>query len=198
MGTYVDAREKTKENLVYAFWKLYSEKNINKITIKEITDLAGYNRATFYMYFKDTNDILTYVEDGMYTILTEAIAQYNACLITDDSEKLTMNISSAALNYVIQMIETNAKYLFVLLSQNGDPTFAVNFKNQFKSQLLSKFFDSETANSYNEFLLEYMASGILNCVLLWYDTKPFSVETLLDILTNICVPKEAVTLTIKS
>lgn len=51
MGTYVDAREKTRNNLVNAFWDLYCQKDINKITIKEITDRAGYNRATFYIYF---------------------------------------------------------------------------------------------------------------------------------------------------
>ena len=44
--------EQTKDNLRSAFWTLYSSKPIDKITIKEITDLAGYNRGTFYLYYK--------------------------------------------------------------------------------------------------------------------------------------------------
>lgn len=39
--------EQTKDKLRSAFWTLYSSKPIDKITIKEITDLAGYNRGTF-------------------------------------------------------------------------------------------------------------------------------------------------------
>ena len=38
---------KTPEILRDAFWKLYTEKDISKIRIVEITDLAGYNRGVF-------------------------------------------------------------------------------------------------------------------------------------------------------
>ena len=44
---------KTPEILKDAFWQLYSEKDINKIRIVEITDLAGYNRGVFYSYYKN-------------------------------------------------------------------------------------------------------------------------------------------------
>ena len=44
---------KTPEILKDAFWKLYSEKEISKIRISEITNLAGYNRGVFYLYFKN-------------------------------------------------------------------------------------------------------------------------------------------------
>ena len=54
--------EQTKDKLRSAFWTLYSSKPIDKITIKEITDLAGYNRGTFYLYYKDVYDILASIE----------------------------------------------------------------------------------------------------------------------------------------
>ena len=38
--------EQTKNNLRIAFWSLYAQKPIEKISIKEITELAGYNRET--------------------------------------------------------------------------------------------------------------------------------------------------------
>ena len=37
----------TKQNLIDAFWALYCEQRIEKITVKEITNKAGYNRGTF-------------------------------------------------------------------------------------------------------------------------------------------------------
>ena len=58
-------KEQTKENLVEAFWTLYKDKPLEKITVKEITDKAGYNRGTFYSYFKDTYEMQKYVRDSL-------------------------------------------------------------------------------------------------------------------------------------
>lgn len=43
----------TRQNLIDSFWLLYCQKNIEKITVKEICEIAGYNRSTFYVYFND-------------------------------------------------------------------------------------------------------------------------------------------------
>ena len=48
----------TKENIIEAFWKLYAEKPIEKITIQELMNKAGYHRSVFYVYFKDIYDLL--------------------------------------------------------------------------------------------------------------------------------------------
>ena len=54
--------EQTKANLRSAFWTLYTRKPIEKISIKEITDLAGYNRGTFYLYYNDVYDLFSQIE----------------------------------------------------------------------------------------------------------------------------------------
>ena len=43
---------KTKKAIRNAFAKLISEKDINKITIKDIADTADINRKTFYNYYR--------------------------------------------------------------------------------------------------------------------------------------------------
>ena len=48
----------TKQNLIEAFWSLYCEQRIEKITVKDITNKAGYNRGTFYEYFTDVYAVL--------------------------------------------------------------------------------------------------------------------------------------------
>ena len=55
----------TKENLMEAFWQIYCEKRIEKITVKEITMKAGYNRSTFYEYFTDVYDVLEQIENSL-------------------------------------------------------------------------------------------------------------------------------------
>lgn len=53
----------TREAFVNAFFQLAKKKSIYKITIQEITDLAGYNRTTFYRYFQDVFALIEYAED---------------------------------------------------------------------------------------------------------------------------------------
>ena len=55
----------TRENLIEAFWELYKDKPIEKITVKEITNRAGYNRGTFYAYFKDTYEVLKEIKESI-------------------------------------------------------------------------------------------------------------------------------------
>ena len=63
MNRQTQVTDQTRTNLREAFWELYAEKSIEKITVREITDRAGYNRATFYLYYRDVYDVLEQVED---------------------------------------------------------------------------------------------------------------------------------------
>ena len=53
MNKRPELTEQTKRNLRTAFWSLYAQKPLEKISVREITALAGYNRGTFYLYYQD-------------------------------------------------------------------------------------------------------------------------------------------------
>ena len=57
--------KQTKQNLSDAFWQIYCEKRIEKITVKDITTKAGYNRSTFYEYYTDVYDVLEQIESSV-------------------------------------------------------------------------------------------------------------------------------------
>lgn len=52
--------EFTKQALAAAFKELLEKRHISKITVKEIVDICGVNRQTFYYHFKDIYDLLAY------------------------------------------------------------------------------------------------------------------------------------------
>ena len=54
---------RTKKLLTQALTQLLQEKQINEITVKELTDLADMNRGTFYLYYKDMFDMLEKIEE---------------------------------------------------------------------------------------------------------------------------------------
>ena len=64
MTDKIDPRiTRTKQLLVDAFQKVSKEKKLSQLTVKNITDEATVNRATFYAHFTDKYDILDYSLD---------------------------------------------------------------------------------------------------------------------------------------
>jgi AcrR family transcriptional regulator len=63
----------TKHNLMEAFLRIYENKSIAQITVKEICIVAGYNRSTFYNHFNDVPSMLNQIEDETLIIIEGAI-----------------------------------------------------------------------------------------------------------------------------
>lgn len=162
MGTYVDAREKTRNNLVNAFWDLYCQKDINKITIKEITDRAGYNRATFYIYFKNAQQVLDYVEDQLYALMRKPSQKPQS-----DSD------FESKLQEIVAQLDKNSRFLCVLLSENGDPKFASEFRQHLRRQItqIVESGDLETTVPLSV-ALDFLIGGLTNCLQIWYRERP--------------------------
>ena len=57
MGSPMEIRD-TQERIIFCFKKLVIEKGFEEIRIKDITDLAGLTRPTFYTYFKDKYEVV--------------------------------------------------------------------------------------------------------------------------------------------
>ena len=109
----------TRENLMRAFWSLYCQKKIDHISIKEITDKAGYHRSTFYEYFIDIYDVLNQLEDELLAKIEEEVIQ------GFDVESQN-NLAQA----VADFYEAQGEYLRVLLGENGDPHFVKRIKEE--------------------------------------------------------------------
>ncbi len=61
-----DARVRyTQKVLKDSLLQLLEKKPINKITVKEVCELAELNRATFYAHYTDCFDLLESIENEM-------------------------------------------------------------------------------------------------------------------------------------
>lgn len=150
----------TKQNLREAFWELYKDKRIDKISIKEITDKAGYNRGTFYLYYKDVYDILEQLEDELLSSLNE---------ISDILVKFVISKEDYIGDYIrlIAYLKENNKYISVLFGEHGDAYFQSRYKEVLK-ECLKEHIDMN-AVEYSEdtidFSLEFFISGLLGLIL---------------------------------
>lgn len=62
----MDLRKKrTKDNIINAFIELRAKKDIEKITIKELCELACINKATFYRHYEDIYSLSEAIENDL-------------------------------------------------------------------------------------------------------------------------------------
>lgn len=87
---------RTKQLLVDAFLKISREKKLSQITVKDITDIATLNRATFYAHFTDKEDLLDYTLS--VTILKDL--NDNLSISNVINEKVLRNIFISIASYI--------------------------------------------------------------------------------------------------
>jgi len=162
----------TRQNLIDAFWSLYCEKRIEKITVKEITNKAGYNRGTFYEYFTDVYDVLEQIEQSLIPTLEELPP------INMQNENMGM-----PLNMFMKLYEENSKYYSVLLGDNGDPSFASKLKNATKPTLKQAFCNDNIDPVEFDFVLEYILSSMIGIMSYWFrQNKVLPAEKLIALI----------------
>ena len=149
----------TRENLIDAFWSLYCQKKIDHISIKEITDKAGYHRSTFYEYFVDIYDLLNQVEESLLADMVEKVLN---SLKVDQNEDVLQGLAD--------VYESKGKYLSVLLGENGDPYFSKKLKGALRPILIGTFGLSE-GDIHTAYILEFGFSAILSTITYWYQSN---------------------------
>lgn len=103
-----------------AFWELYKTTNIERITVKSITDACGIYRTTFYLHFADVYAILEQIEADLLAEI-KVYAQ-EAARMPQSRETV--------IEKVCQNFEKNYEYLSILLDKKHDQKFAVIYKKE--------------------------------------------------------------------
>ncbi len=171
--------EQTRANLRQAFWGLYAEKPVDKISVREITDRAGYNRATFYLYYHDVYELLEEIEG---TVLGNIERLVQGRLLQGDTLDFSQHMG-----LILRLAQRSRDYTRVLLGPHGDPTFSDHLK-QIISPLVDRFFlpreslDEQARRVVREFYL----SGILAIIRTWTaDEDPMPIDQLIQLVMRI-------------
>lgn len=189
-----EVTEQTKANLRQAFWQLYESKPLQKISVKQITDLAGYNRGTFYLYFDDIRDLLGDIEEkvlmiigGMMEGLASGADQGLASAITEGEPGRQAHAELGSIMVPLaQAVRTYGKYARVLLSDRGDPAFKARFKQMVwpvvkRSVLGTRVLDPREERVVREFCL----AGLIAAITAWLEEDDqLPIESFIPLLTD--------------
>ena len=152
-------RDLVKDHLREAFWILYTDHEVRNVTVKGVCEKAGYNRATFYHYYRDTRDVLEQIEKEILDQFDERFSRLTALSCRLDFPRMV--------KYTLAPCTIYDKYLAAMLGADGDAKFQSELKEKTKSFLRSLLKNKEISTEM-EYYLEFCVSGIFACTREWY------------------------------
>ena len=108
----------TKSVLKQSLLELMRDKDIAKITVKQICELADINRSTFYTHYSDPMDLLSKIEDELLQEVQESVDKY------PDAKSIPELIIG-----LIRAIFENNELCKNILSSHGDKEFLKRVMN---------------------------------------------------------------------
>lgn len=155
----IDRRiRKTKKALVQALTTLMSEKKINSITVKEITDLADVNRSTFYLYYKDVFDMVEKIETEMFIDFSEAFHKFSESSTTYDT-------LLSFFTYLFEFVQSNAEMCKILLGPDGDYVFMEKLKEAIRQY--QPPIANTSSKEMSHYLMPFIISGCIGVIQQW-------------------------------
>ncbi|MED1819482.1 TetR/AcrR family transcriptional regulator [Bacillus subtilis] len=153
---------KTKSAIKHAFLKLFQEKEINKITVSELSKEADIGRGTFYLHYKDVFDLYEQIEDEIFQQLGSI---YDASFPSDDPLNILTFIEKTT-EYIYQNVE-----IFTLLTKPKMNVLSINkLKEFFKTKMIEELSMIQSAKSITEiekFETTFIVSGVVGIIEEW-------------------------------
>ena len=167
MGTYDVARNKTKTAIIEAFWKLYAEKDISKITVRDITEATGIHRATFYLYFDNVVAVLDTIKGEQLEKLNYVCSTYTSS--NDDYAEF--------LNAMRTLYDENETLLEPLLCRHRGNEFAIQYRQVMKTKLRQDIgWEQYPEDSREYWVVDSVLSGMIETFISCLQTRAFPLE----------------------
>lgn len=143
----MDLREmKTKRSLKHAFLKLRGTKSLERITVKELSELAEISKATFYLHYQDIYDLNSALQDALLQEILGEIKHPEAFL--NDQKIFTWELCQSFYNHH-DMID-------ILFSGNQAAVLPIRIEREIRAYIHGKIPDMDPKF---DMLLTYQIQG---------------------------------------
>ena len=162
---------KTRSVIKESLTELMKEKPFDKITIKDITDKANINRATFYLHYMDKYDLLEQSQNDILNEIKEVLADAIKIFNPQSLPIQDANTIIPFLSYVYECIGKNSDFVKVILRGNGDLNFHLKFKSLIE-ELIKKISVIKTPDAFCiplKYLIETATSMHIGIISRWLE-----------------------------
>lgn len=182
----ISKAEKTKNKIKNSFIHIYKQKNFYDITVNDIVNQAAIHRSTFYVYFDNIDALLKDIEKGLLLGMGEESYKLRSINLRNDREEPI--ISESSLLPLMQYFYQRKEYIVPLIGPDGD----IRFVNKFKKLICEDFYETLRNNhcsfgSNQEYIIQYMASGIIEIIYNWLNKNEVSIEEMALFMTNMII-----------
>jgi len=164
---------KTRKAIKQVFIRLMTEKDINKITIKEIADEANINRKTFYSHYTDVNGVLDDIENDVLEQLCGIIESF-------DIQKAIYN-PYPIFKELTNIINNDFDFYKYLLQSTSDSRLLEKIKHILKKRIIEIAGLEINNKEMLPYAIEFAVSGILSVYREWFNSdRRYSLEEVSD------------------
>lgn len=181
----IDRRvRRTRHALQEALISLILDEGYDAVTIEEITDRADLGRTTFYLHFRDKEDLFMYAID---TICEDFIEKHEKLLALINSpetlKKVQLNVDERILYHVFAHARKHADLYQVMLGGEGSAKASKRFSSVIKEEVIKRL--EGVAHLNSKVPLEIFAvffSGTLIELVSWWleEDQPYSIEEMVN------------------
>ena len=171
---------RTKKSIRTAFTELVKEKEPSRITVKELSNAAGINRKTFYMYYAGIDELLVSIEDDALAKFKVLFEQINL----KDNSFDALDFFQRFSDIIHEDIET-----FRMLDNIG---FTPHLIEGAKAMIIDmamkylKFNDQGEMDKFNLYA-EFTVTGLLAMFSKWLQMPNVSINEFIDMARKIIV-----------
>ncbi len=156
--------ERTRHMLSYALFALIGERGYENITVQDITDRANVGRATFYLHYKDKEDLLS----ASLKDLVDGLVHYVELNTSTTSSPETYKSLSVR---VFQHVAQHSALYHALLGETGPPMLSIRMRRYLAVLIQNYVITPLMARGKAEVdagLLAAHAAGSLLALLVWW------------------------------
>ncbi len=183
----IDPRVKrTNQYLINAIVKLLNDKDINKISIQNITDLADLTRATFYLHYRDKQDFFNRIVTNVIDDLIDYVKDGHLIASGLNNESDIKNAFTRLFEYIYM----NYEFFSVMLSDRGLSQFRPKLESVVQKEIYIPLFhalvkiDGEKTSKFPQhYFLNYITSAHIGVICTWLnDDMNYSPKYMAELL----------------
>lgn len=169
--------KRTKKLLRECLFSLLETKNIDEITVKELTEAADVNRSTFYFYYRDINDMMKQIQAEIFAVFEDEVVSNEAVFTSVD------DLAGYILSF-LKFCQEHARICKFVIG--NDPNN--NLTNMIRKSLAEHLPDTNAvfpADDPRRYLTTYAVNSVWQTVIIWlYDGMTVDAEVMANFLAK--------------
>jgi AcrR family transcriptional regulator len=188
---------RTRQSLRTALMDLVKAKSFDEISVEEITGRADVSRATFYLHYKDKEDLLL---DQFYEMAMERVQDFSefpsSFWLAALGAAGTENPPDLPLLKIFELAEKNAG-LYRILLRGGSSRRLVDGIREITTQAFQNFLVNKFSNELQkkqlplpmDLLVAYFTGALLSTMVWWLEQEPrMSAEQITRLFNQLFFP----------